>query len=133
MPAPTIRFICTRGPTVKYHPINFAAKLSCFSDLWSPKIIAGLNDYHIKLAKIQGEFVWHSHPETDEAFLVLKGAMSIEFRDGRVDLQEGELFVGPKGVAHRAIAPQECHIMLIESAGTVNTDGENTAAENEWI
>lgn len=121
---------------VKYGPINLAGKFSRFSDQWSPKIIASVNDYHIKLAKIQGEFVWHAHSETDEAFFVLQGTMSIEFRDGRVDLQKGEMFVVPKGVVHKPVAAQECHIMLIEPAGTVNTGdagGEKTARENVWI
>lgn len=119
-----------------YQPINLQEKLSKFSEHWSPKIIAGMNDYHFKVAKLQGEFVWHDHPETDEVFIVLKGELEIQFRDGAVLLKEGELFVVPKGVAHKPAAAHECHILLIEPAGTVNTGdvvNEKTAAHDVWI
>jgi mannose-6-phosphate isomerase-like protein (cupin superfamily) len=119
-----------------YQPINFQEKLTKFSDHWSPRIIAQMNDYHIKLAKVQGEFDWHSHPETDEMFLVVKGNLDIHFRDGMISLNEGEIFVVPKGVEHKPVAAMECHIMLIEPAGTVNTGGvvnERTAPNNVWI
>lgn len=106
---------------MKYLPINFEEKLGKFSEQWSPKIIAQLNDYHLKLAKVQGEFVWHNHPETDEVFIVVKGQLDIFFRDGKVSLSEGEMFVVPKGVEHKPVAENECHILLIEPAGTVNT------------
>ncbi|MFQ5434585.1 MAG: cupin domain-containing protein [Anaerolineae bacterium] len=111
-------------------------KLTQFSDHWSPKIIAQLNDYHLKLAKIEGEFVWHSHPETDELFMVLAGEMWIELRDGRLHLQTGDLTVIPKGVEHKPVAEKECHILLIEPAGTVNTGNvhdEMTAENDQWI
>ncbi|MBI5954248.1 MAG: cupin domain-containing protein [Chloroflexi bacterium] len=120
----------------KYPPINFAEKLSKFSEHWSPKIIAQLNDYHFKLAKIQGEFVWHDHQETDEVFVVVKGQLDILFRDGKVSLSEGEMFVVPKGVEHKPVAENECHILLIEPAGTVNTGNvvnERTASHDTWI
>jgi mannose-6-phosphate isomerase-like protein (cupin superfamily) len=121
---------------VEYNAINFKEKLSRFSEYWSPKIVARMNDYHIKLAKVQGEFVWHDHPETDEFFLVLNGSLEIHFRDGKVSLNPGEMYVVPRGVEHKPFAPQECHIMLIEPAGTVNTgrvvDGL-TADNNTWI
>ncbi len=107
-----------------------------FSDQWSPKIIAQLNDYHVKLAKIEGPFVWHQHDETDELFLVVKGYLRIELRDGHVDLEPGQLYVVPKGVEHRPVAEEECHIMLIEPAGTVNTgntDGPRTAGAGKWL
>ncbi len=94
-----------------------------------------MNDTHLKLAKIEGEFVWHSHPGTDEVFLVLDGEMTIRFRDGEVDLRAGELYVVPRGVEHRPVAERECHILLIEPAGTVNTGdagGERTA-DAAWI
>jgi len=119
-----------------YSPINLHEKLQRFSERWSPRIIAQMNDYHLKLAKIEGTFVWHSHPETDEVFMVIDGAMSIELRDGRVDLEAGELFVVPKGVEHRPVASSACSIMLIEPAGTINTGdagGDLTAEDGAWI
>ena len=121
---------------MKFQPINFEEKLLKFSEHWSPKIIAQLNDYHLKLAKVQGEFVWHDHPETDEVFIVVKGRLKILFRDGNVLLNEGEMFVVPKGVEHKPVADNECHILLIEPVGTVNTGDvkdELTAPNNIWI
>ncbi|MEW6404436.1 MAG: cupin domain-containing protein [Chloroflexota bacterium] len=121
---------------MKYESINLHDKLGKFSEHWSPRIIAQLNDYHFKLAKVQGEFIWHDHKETDEVFLVLKGKLEILFRDGRVVLNEGEMYVVPKGVEHKPVAENECDIMLIEPAGTVNT-GEvtnaRTAPNDIWI
>ncbi len=121
---------------MEYQPINLQEKLGRISELWSPRIIARMNDYHFKLAKLHGEFIWHDHPETDEVFLVLKGTLEIEFRDGKVTLNEGEIYVVPKGVEHKPFAENECHIMLIEPAGTVNT-GEivdaHTAPNDVWI
>jgi mannose-6-phosphate isomerase-like protein (cupin superfamily) len=119
-----------------YHSINFQDKLARFSDHWSPKIIAQMNDYHFKLVKFQGDFVWHRHADTDEVFIVLEGAMSIEFRADRVDLKSGEMFVVPKGAEHKPVAEHECKIMLVEPAGTVNTGdtgGDLTAAGDVWI
>lgn len=119
-----------------YTVINFGDKLAKFTAHWSPKIIAQMNDYHFKLAKIQGEFVWHSHPETDEVFIVLEGELHIALRDGVVELRAGEMFVVPKGVEHKPIVERECHILLVEPAGTVNTGdagGEMTVEEAEWI
>ena len=122
-----------------HQAINFQEKLQLFSDRWSPKIIAQMNDTHLKLVKIQGEFVWHSHPETDEVFIVIDGSMDIEFRDGAVTLNSGELFVVPKGVEHRPSAPRQCSILLIEPAGTVNTGDAGgtvdtmTAPSDAWI
>ena len=117
-------------------PINIASKYAEFSEHWAPRIIAQMNDYHVKLAKIQGDFVWHSHKETDEVFLIIAGQMTLEFRDGKVDLGQGEMYVVPKGIAHKPSAREECQIMLIEPAGTANTGdegGERTAADNVWI
>lgn len=119
-----------------FQPINLREKLSRFSEHWSPKNIAQMNDYHFKIAKIQGEFIWHDHPETDEVFLILHGQLEIQFRDGSVTLNEGEMFVVPKGVEHKPVAKHECHIMLVEPAGTVNTGdvvSERTAANDVWI
>lgn len=119
-----------------FKPINLQEKLSKFSNHWSPKIIAQMNDYHFKLVKFQGDFVWHSHAETDEVFITLDGEMSIEFRDGKMDLKAGEMFVVPKGVEHKPFADKECKIMLVEPEGTVNTgdaSDDMTAEDNVWI
>jgi mannose-6-phosphate isomerase-like protein (cupin superfamily) len=116
--------------------INFKEKLSKFYEHWSPKIIAQMNDYHFKVVKFQGEFVWHSHDDTDEVFIVLDGEMSIAFRDGSVELKAGEMFVVPKGAEHRPFAERECNAMPVEPAGTINTGGtggEMTAEDNVWI
>jgi mannose-6-phosphate isomerase-like protein (cupin superfamily) len=122
--------------TMNYQPINLSEKLTKISESWSPRNIAQMNDYHFKVVKIQGEFVWHDHPETDEVFIVLKGQFEIQFRDGSVELKEGEMFVVPKGVEHKPVAEQECHILLVEPAGTVNTGNivnERTAANDVWV
>jgi mannose-6-phosphate isomerase-like protein (cupin superfamily) len=119
-----------------YQPINIREKFYKFSARWTPKVIAQMNDYHFKLAKVMGEFVWHKHPETDEVFLVVEGKLEIHFRDGVVTLNEGEMYVVPKGVEHKPVAEEECHILLIEPAGTVNTGDvvdEKTAPNNVWI
>ena len=121
---------------MKYSAINLTNKLAKFSDHWSPKIVAQMNDYYFKLVKFQGDFVWHSHADTDEGFITLDGEMSIEFRDGKVDLKAGEMFVVPKGVEHKPYAERECKIMLVEPAGTINTGdagGNLTAKDNVWI
>jgi len=121
---------------MEYQSINLQDKLSKFSERWSPKIIAQMNDYHFKLAKVQGEFVWHVHPETDEMFLVIKGQLEIHLRDGIVTLNEGEMYVVPKGVEHKPVAENECHILLVEPAGTVNTGdvvSEKTAPNDAWV
>ena len=119
-----------------YQPINFQEKLSKFSEQWSPKNIAQMSDYHFKIVKVQGEFIWHDHPETDEVFIVLKGQLEIQFRAGSVILNEGEMFVVPKGLEHKPVAQQECHMLLVEPAGTLNTGdvvNERTAADDVWI
>lgn len=121
---------------MEFKSINLNEKLSKFSDRWAPKIIAQMNNYHFKIVKLQGEFVWHSHSDTDEVFIVLDGEMSIAFRDGTVKLKTGELFVVPKGAEHRPFAEKECKAMLVEPAGTINTGGtggEMTAEDNVWI
>jgi mannose-6-phosphate isomerase-like protein (cupin superfamily) len=123
-------------PEMSVKKINLKDKLSKFSEHWSPRIIAEMNDYQFKLAKIKGEFVWHDHKDTDEVFIVIEGTMSIEFRDGIVDLGEGELCVVPKGVEHKPYAENECKIMLVEPRGVVNTgDAESdfTASNNVWV
>ncbi|MEW6736053.1 MAG: cupin domain-containing protein [Acidobacteriota bacterium] len=121
---------------MNYTAINLQNKLTKFSEQWSPKIIAQMNDYHFKLVKLQGEFVWHSHADTDEVFLVVDGEMVINFRDGAVTLKSGELFVVPKGTEHKPVAEKVCCLMLIEPAGTINTGdagGEMTAQDGVWI
>jgi mannose-6-phosphate isomerase-like protein (cupin superfamily) len=119
-----------------YKPINLAQKLSLFSDHWQPRVIAELNDYQFKIVKIEGDFIWHDHPATDEAFIVLDGELRIDFRDGSVLLGPGEMFVVPKGVEHRPSAAKEVKMMLIEPRGTLNTGeagGERTARNDVWI
>jgi mannose-6-phosphate isomerase-like protein (cupin superfamily) len=121
---------------MRYKAINFIEKLSKFSEHWKPKIIAQMNDYHFKVVKFKGEFVWHRHSDTDEVFIVLDGEMSIAFRDGAVALKAGEMFVVPKGAEHKPSAGNECKVMLVEPAGTINTGsagGEMTADDNMWI
>jgi len=117
-------------------PINLTEKLAKFSDHWSPRVIAEMNDYQFKLVKLQGEFVWHDHHDTDEVFLVVHGEMEIGFRDRTVTLRAGELLVVPKGVEHITRAAQECHVLLVEPRGVVNTGdagGDLTAANDVWI
>ena len=116
-------------------PINLAEKFSKFSEQWSPKIVAQMNDYHFKIVKIQGEFIWHSHPETDEVFLVLDGELSIHLRDGDVTLKAGEMYVVPKGVEHKPEAKREVRMMLVEPAGTTNTGdaGGVRTTEGSWL
>lgn len=116
--------------------INLAEKLQAFSEQWSPRVVGELNDYQLKLAKLEGEFVWHAHEDTDELFLVLKGSLRILLRDGEVSLAEGELFVVPRGVEHKPVAESECHVLLIEPRGVVNTGnagGEMTSECDVWL
>ena len=117
--------------------VNFREKLSKFSEQWTPKVIAEMNEYQFKLVKIEGEFVWHEHPDTDEAFIVIEGSMRIDFDDGSsVELDEGEMYVVPRGVRHRPCADSECKVMLVEPKGVVNTgdaDSELTAPNDEWV
>jgi mannose-6-phosphate isomerase-like protein (cupin superfamily) len=101
--------------------INLAEKFDRFTDQWSPKIVADLNDSHVKLAKVQGEFVWHRHVEEDELFIVVRGELTIELRDGHVTLGPGEMVVIPRGVEHRPVAKEEAHLMLIEPKATRHT------------
>ena len=116
--------------------VNLKEKFSKFSEFWSPKIIAEMNDYQFKVVKIKGEFIWHNHTDTDETFLVIEGEMIIKFKDNKVKLSKGEMYVVPKGVEHRPYAENECEIMLIEPRGVINT-GENqndlTASNDVWI
>jgi mannose-6-phosphate isomerase-like protein (cupin superfamily) len=119
-----------------YNAINLAEKLSKIADHWQPRVVAELNDYQFKLVKIEGDFVWHSHPDTDEAFIVVEGQLRIDFRDGAVTLGPGEMYVVKKGVEHKPYAAREVKMMLIEPRGVTNTGdagGERTAANDVWI
>lgn len=121
---------------MNYEAINFADKLARISERWSPRVVARLNDYEFKLVRVEGEFVWHKHDETDEAFVVVAGEMRIEFRDGAVELKAGEMFVVPRGVEHRPVAARECQIVIVEPSNVVNTGdagGELTAANDVWV
>ena len=116
--------------------INLKEKFSKFSDHWSPKVIAEKNDYQFKLVKIQGEFVWHNHDDTDETFIVIEGEMKIEFENETLQLNEGDMFVVPKGVEHKPWAGNECKVMIIEPRGVLNTgnsEGDLTASNDVWI
>ena len=116
--------------------INLEDKLSKFSEHWSPKVIAEMNDYQFKLVKIEGEFVWHEHPDTDEVFIVIEGTMQIEFEDRTIELSEGEMLVVPRGVRHKPYAEAECKVMLVEPRGVVNTGdtGDELTADNDvWV
>lgn len=119
-----------------HEAINLADKLARFSEHWSPRVIAEMNDYQFKLVKLQGEFVWHTHEHTDEVFMVVHGRMQIGFRDRDVDLGPGEMVVVPRGVEHITRAEHECHALIIEPRGVVNTGqagGELTAKNDVWV
>ena len=121
---------------MKYEALNFGDKFDLFDDLWAPKVIAEMNDYQFKIVKIKGDFVWHDHKDTDETFIVLKGNLRIDFRDGCVQLGEGEMYVVPKGVEHKPFAKDEVKMLLIEPRGVLNTGhegGELTAENDVWI
>jgi mannose-6-phosphate isomerase-like protein (cupin superfamily) len=121
---------------MEYDAVNFEDKFALFDELWSPKIIAEMNDYQFKIVKVKGDFVWHDHPETDETFIVLEGSLRIDLRDGAVHIGKDEMYVVPKGVEHKPFAEQEVKMLLIEPRGIVNTGeagGDLTADNNVWI
>jgi mannose-6-phosphate isomerase-like protein (cupin superfamily) len=123
-------------PSTARNPINFAQKYSLFTEQWQPKVVAQMNDYQFKLARLEGDFLWHSHADTDETFIVLEGCLRIDFRDGFVELNAGELYVVPKGVEHKPYAEKEVKLMLIEPTGVINTGddtNERTAQNDVWI
>ena len=116
--------------------INFTSKFSKFTDQSSPKVIAQLNDYQFKLVKIENDFTWHKHDDTDEVFIVLEGQIFIEFEDETIEINEGEMLVVPAGIKHKPFAEREAKIMLVEPSGVVNTgdnEGELTAPNDQWI
>jgi mannose-6-phosphate isomerase-like protein (cupin superfamily) len=119
-----------------YEPINFSKKFSLFDEQWQPKVIAEMNDYQFKVVKLQGDFIWHDHKNTDETFIVLEGTLRIDFRDGAVEVSAGEMFIVLKGVEHKPYAEHEVRLLLIEPRGVLNTGhegGERTADNDVWI
>lgn len=122
-----------RAPRTGNGVIDLAEKLAGFTEHWQPRTVAEFNGHDIMVAKVQGEFVWHKHDETDDLFLVLRGELTIELRDRSVTLRPGQLFVVPKGVEHRPVAKDEVHMLLIESSGTPNTGDAATAAPRRVV
>lgn len=125
-----------RNDAADHTAINLKQKLALIAEPWSPRVVAEMNDYQFKLVKLHGEFVWHRHADTDEVFIVLDGALRIELRDGAVELAAGEMYVVPRGVEHRPVAEHECHVMLVEPRGVVNTGdagGAYTAPNGVWV
>lgn len=122
---------------MSYKAINLAQKLALVDQYWSPKVIAEMNDYQFKVVKLLGEFIFHDHQDTDETFIVLEGNLTIEFRDGKVEIGVGEMYVVPKGVEHKPIAENEVKVLIIEPRGVVNTGAEQqtklTAENDVWI
>ena len=121
---------------MEYKAINFAQKLALLTEVWQPRVIAEMNDYQFKVVKLQGDFIWHNHEDTDETFIVIEGELQIDLRDGAVTVSEGEMFVVPKGVEHKPFAAKEVKLMLIEPRGVLNTGhegGERTAQNDVWI
>ena len=114
--------------------VDLERKLSLFTEYWSPKVIANVNDYDVKVVKVRGEFVWHRHEDTDELFLVLRGRLRIQMREGAVEIGPGQMYVVPKGVEHCPVADEETHALLLEPRGVVNTGdagGDLTATHDE--
>ena len=117
-------------------PVNLLEKIDGFTDQWQPRVVAELNDIQFKVVRIQGDFIWHDHPDTDEAFHVLEGRLRLDFEDGSVELGPGDLYVVPRGVRHKPFAAEEVKMLLIEPRGVVNTGeegGERTAEQDVWI
>ena len=119
-----------------YEAINFSRKFDLINEHWQPRVVAEMNDYQFKVVKLQGDFIWHDHKDTDETFIVLDGVLRIDFRDGAVLISAGEMFVVPKGVEHKPFAEREVKLLLIEPRGVLNTGhegGERTAQNDVWI
>ena len=121
---------------MKHDPVNFQQKFALFQDQWKPRVVAEMNDYQFKVVRLEGDFIWHDHKDTDETFIVLEGNLRIDFREGAVSLSAGEMYVVPKGIEHKPFANGEVKLLLIEPRGVRNT-GEETSdrvAENDvWI
>jgi mannose-6-phosphate isomerase-like protein (cupin superfamily) len=121
---------------MSYKSINFGQKFGLFDEQWMPKVVAEMNDYQFKVVRLQGDFMWHDHKDTDETFIVIEGTLRIDFRDGAVHVSTGEMFVVPKGVEHKPYAENEVKLLLIEPRGVLNTGherGERTAENDVWI
>jgi mannose-6-phosphate isomerase-like protein (cupin superfamily) len=121
---------------MSYTAINFQQKFGLFAERWSPKVIAEMNDYQFKIVKLQGDFIWHDHKDTDETFIVIEGKLRIDFREGAVEIAAGEMFIVPKGLEHKPYAEDEVKLLLIEPRGVLNTGaegGERTARNDVWI
>ena len=121
---------------MNYKAINLRQKLGLFTEQWTPKVVAEMNDYQFKIVKLQGDFIWHDHKDTDETFIVIEGDLRIDFRDGAVHIAAGEMFVVPKGIEHKPYAEHEVKLLIIEPRGVVNTGdkgGDRTAENNVWI
>ena len=117
-------------------PITFSEKFNCFAEPWSPKVVAEMNDYQFKLVRLEGDFVWHDHQDTDETFIVLEGRLTIDFKDGTVELEAGQMLVVPKGVPHRPRASSEAKVLLVEPKGVINTgdvQSDRTAPLDAWV
>jgi mannose-6-phosphate isomerase-like protein (cupin superfamily) len=124
------------GDGMTYTAINLSGKFAKFDEQWAPKVIAEMNDYQFKIVKLEGDFIWHDHQDTDETFIVIDGTLRIDFRDGSVAVSAGEMFVVPKGVEHKPYAEREVKLMLIEPRGVRNTGdagGERTAESDVWV
>lgn len=122
--------------SMTYTAINFSEKYALFSEQWAPKVVAQMNDYQFKIVRLEGDFIWHRHAETDETFIVLDGELRLDFRDGFVLIGAGEMYVVPKGVEHKPFAAQEVRLLLVEPCGVLNTGaegGERTAVNDVWI
>ena len=122
---------------MEYKPLSFNEKFDLLNEQWSPRVIAEMNDYQFKVVKIEGDFIWHSHKDTDETFIVLDGELRIDFRDGYVKLKSGEMYVVPKGLEHKPYSEKEVKILLIEPRGVLNTGdeevNERTTKNDIWI
>jgi mannose-6-phosphate isomerase-like protein (cupin superfamily) len=121
---------------MRYNAINFGEKFALFTEQWQPKVVAEMNDYQFKIVKLEGDFVWHRHDDTDETFIVIDGTLRIDFRDGAVHVGAGEMFIVPKGIEHKPYADQEVKLLLIEPRGVLNTGGEGgdrTAENDVWV
>jgi mannose-6-phosphate isomerase-like protein (cupin superfamily) len=122
--------------SMKYQSINFQQKFGLLAEHWAPRVVAEMNDYQFKIVKLEGDFIWHDHKDTDETFIVLEGHLRVDFRDGAVRISAGEMFVVPKGIEHKPYAAKEVKLLLIEPRGVLNTGdegGERTAANDVWI
>ena len=130
---PTLNSTGTAHKNIVMTAVNLKTKLATFSEHWSPKIVSDFNGHDVMVVKVKGEFNWHSHPDTDDFFLVLKGQITIKLHDKDIHLQEGEMFVVPKGVEHCPVAEDDAELLLIEPHGTPNTGDQATAAKKVEI